>query len=189
MKKRKLYCFVDETGQDTEGRFFLVALILTESEIKEGIERKLEEIEVKTKKEKIKWTKSPFKNRKQYLTDVAHIQGMRDSLYYSIYNETKTYTQLTALTIAKAVLAKGESNYSVTIIIDGLTKKDTEKIRSELKKLRVKYDTIRGMKDEQSAYLRLADSFAGFLRDYIEKQTYTGDLFTLLKNKGIIIEA
>jgi hypothetical protein len=62
-------------------------------------------------------------------------------------------------------------------------------VRKDLKQLKVKYDTIRGMKDEQIVFLRLADCFAGFIRDYIEERTYTKELFEHLKRKGIIKEA
>jgi hypothetical protein len=58
-----------------------------------------------------------------------------------------------------------------------------------LKSLKIKYDTIRGMKDEQSAFLRLADCMAGFMRDYIEKKPYADDLFKVLRGKKIVIEA
>lgn len=55
--------------------------------------------------------------------------------------------------LAKAILSRDMDDYSVTIIIDGLTKKDTEKARKDLKSLKIKYDAIRGMKDEQSTFL------------------------------------
>ena len=55
--------------------------------------------------------------------------------------------------------------------------------------LLIKYDTIRGMKDEQSAFLRLADCMAGFIRDYIEEKPYADELFKLLQGRKIIIEA
>jgi len=54
--------------------------------------------------------------------------------------------------------------------------------------LKITYNNIRGMKDEQSTFLRLADCIAGLLRDYIEKQEYAVELFKLLQNKKIIIE-
>lgn len=184
----KLYCYVDETGQDTGGKFFLVSAVLIEKSLRDKLEQRLEEIERKTGKKKAKWIKTDFSIRKEFLKEVAYITNLQSSIMYATYAETKTYIELTALTIAKAVLAKGEEDYDVTIIVDGLTKADTEKIRKELKKLRVKYDTIRGMRDEQSVFLRLADCIAGFMRDYIEKQLYTEDLFTLLTDKKILIE-
>lgn len=30
-QKQKLYCYVDETGQDTEGRLFLVSVVVTDA--------------------------------------------------------------------------------------------------------------------------------------------------------------
>ena len=44
------------------------------------------------------------------------------------------------------------------------------------------------MKDEQTVFLRLADSIAGFTRDYIEEQAYAQRLFALLRKKEIISE-
>jgi hypothetical protein len=79
--------------------------------------------------------------------------------------------------------------YVATIVIDGLTKKDTEKVKKDLRSLKIRYDAIRGMKDEQSAFLRLADCMAGFIRDYREKKPYADELFKLLRGKKIAIEA
>ena len=62
-------------------------------------------------------------------------------------------------------------------------------MRTDLKQLQIRYDNIRGIKDEQSAFIRLADCMAGFIRDHYEKHHYTDELFDLFKRRGIIIEA
>ena len=41
---QKLYCYVDETVQDTKGKLFIVSVIVTEGE-REQLARQLEEIE------------------------------------------------------------------------------------------------------------------------------------------------
>jgi hypothetical protein len=41
---QKLYCYVDETGQDTKGDLFLVALVITGSE-RDEVLREAERIE------------------------------------------------------------------------------------------------------------------------------------------------
>lgn len=185
----KLYCYVDETGQDGLHTFFLVSVIITNQDKKEQLEQQLENIEKETGKNKLKWTKTNTAIRKLFVEEIARINILKNSIFYSMYPDGKAYTHLTSLSVAKAVLAKKENDYSVTVIIDGLTRKDTEKVRRDLKQLQVKYDNIRGMKDEQSVFLRLADCFAGFIRDYIEKQSYAQDLFSSLRKKGIIAEA
>lgn len=189
MRKTKLCFYVDETGQDTEGKFFLVSIVIADIKQRDILEQKFEEIEKSTGKKKKKWTRMEFVEREKYIKKIAELKELKESIYYSSYEETKTYTHLTALSVAKAIFAKQKTDsYSASVIIDGLTKKDTEKIRSELKKLKIKYDNIRGMKDEQSAFLRLADSIAGLLRDAIENQSYATNLIRLLKKREFIIE-
>jgi hypothetical protein len=189
MDKVKLYAYVDETGLETSGRFFLVSVVLIEREHRDELEESLEEVEKKSKKNLGKWSKSSFKVREQFIRDVAKLQYLKRSVFYCRYSESKGYLYLIALSIAKAVEARGDDDCVLTVIIDALTDKDREKMRVYLKRLGVKYDIIRGLKDEQSVFLRLADSMAGFARDYIENQPYAQKLFALLEGKKIISEA
>ena len=55
--KEKLYAYVDESRQDTRGRFFLVAVVITEQE-RDVLRRQLAEIERTSGKETHKWTKT-----------------------------------------------------------------------------------------------------------------------------------
>jgi len=41
MAVKKLYCYIDETGQDTLGKIFIVSVIITESE-RDALRKKLE---------------------------------------------------------------------------------------------------------------------------------------------------
>ena len=85
-------------------------------------------------------------------------------------------------------MSKNTKNYSVNILIDGLKDKEMEEVRKELKKLKITYNRIRGLKDEQDIILRLADSIAGFLRDCAEKQEYTKTILKKFKEAKIIVE-
>lgn len=186
--KQKLYCYVDETGQDTKGSFFLVTVVLEEQENIEDLQKKLEVIEKSTNKNLLKWTKTPFKVREQYLLHLAEIKELKGAIFYSTYRDTKEYIPLISLTVAKSILSKEEDNYTATIIIDGLKGKEMDEVRKELKKLKINYRKIRGMKDEQDAILRLADSIAGFLRDYVEEQHYTQEIMRKFREAKVIIE-
>ena len=108
MKKTKLYCYVDETGQDGLQKFFLVSIIITSQNKKDGLEKLLEELEEVTGKKKLKWTKTKAGIRQAYIKSVTKIDLLKNAIYYSTYPDGKAYTDLTSLTIAKAVLAKNE---------------------------------------------------------------------------------
>ncbi|MCG2809654.1 MAG: DUF3800 domain-containing protein, partial [Candidatus Portnoybacteria bacterium] len=118
---QKLYCYVDETGQDTKGKFFLVSVVITEKQ-QEELRDFLLKIEKETGKNFLKWNKSSFDIRKNYLLKVLNSRFLRRSIFFSCY-ETKAYIDLTILTTAKAILQKAKKDYKVTIFVDGLNKK------------------------------------------------------------------
>ena len=59
-KIQKLYCYIDETGQDTLGELFIVAIVVTDERQRE-LEKSLEAIEASTGK-KTKWMKTRTKS-------------------------------------------------------------------------------------------------------------------------------
>lgn len=182
MTKNKLYCYVDETGQDTKGAFFLVAIVLKENEELEDLKKQLFIIESSSGKGYLNWKKLTFESKRKLFYKLSHLKELHGSIFYSTYQNSTAYTSLTALSIAKAVLTKSPDDYIISIIIDGLNNKEREVITHELKKLKIRYRKIRGMKDEQNVFLRLAHLFAGYLRDYKEKQKYAIIIFKLFKN-------
>lgn len=187
---KKIYCFVDETGQDTLGRFFLVSVVLQENEKLEEFERYLLKIENTTGKKKLKWRLTNNKTKIQYLKTVFDLSLIVNSVYYSVYhNSTGEYPRLTAYSLAKAVLARNrDDEVIVTAIIDGLNDKEKIIVQQELKKLNIHYNKVRGMKDEQSVFLRLADAVAGFMRDFFQKEKYAVEIMKEIKGKSAPIE-
>lgn len=189
MMVTKLYCYVDETGQDTKGELFLVAVVLKEIAGLEALERKLEKIEERTGKKQSKWKKISRNIKKKYLEELIHVKELKNAIFYATYKASKEYSKLTSFTIAKAVLAKESNNYTVTVIIDGLNDKERDIVREELKKLKIKYRKIRGMKDEQSIFLRLSDAMAGFLREVYEGEEYARQFIKRFEKANMITEA
>lgn len=169
---KKLYCYVDETGQDTKGKIFLVSIVISGKKEKDQFENKLFDIEKRSGKNTAKWTRSKHKYRIDYLSDIFSLKILRGALYYGIFNDTKEYVALTTFTIAQAIYLKTKKDYHATIIIDGLNTKERERVLKGLKIFHIKYRKVRGLKEEASPFLRLADAIAGFLRDYIEDKKY-----------------
>ena len=188
MTKTKLYCFVDETGQDTKGELFLVVVVLHDSTDLVLLEKKLEILEDRSGKNKLKWKKTSKDIKKKYLEGLVNIKELRNSIFYSTYSWTKEYSKLTSLTIAKAILSKNYESYEASIVIDGLNDRERGIVTKELKGLRIKYRKVRGIKDEQSVFIRLADAMAGLLRDMTEKQSYTNRFVKELVKRGVVSE-
>ncbi len=102
MDKAKLLCFVDETGQDTYGKFFLVFAVLLEQESKEALEAILEQVERDTGKNKYKWKNTDNKLKEVFLQEIVKVDGLKQTLFYSIYRDTKKYNYSTALDYFKS---------------------------------------------------------------------------------------
>lgn len=171
----KLYCYTDETGQDTKGRFFLVSIVIAEKDNLEMIKQKITGIEAKTKGDK-KWTKTNNREKKNFIEEIFKLNALKGHIFYCRYKNTFTYIPLTAFSIGKAIIQETkdyQEDYKANVIIDGLQKHDQEIVRRELKVLNIKYDKIKiGLDDEQEVLLRLADAMAGFIRDYFENRKY-----------------
>lgn len=163
--KQKLYCYVDETGQDTEGRFFLVAVVFARDE-REELRQYLADIEERSGKRTRKWSRSTLRQREAYMQAVLTHVAFVGNLYYSKYESTRTYVDLTVLSVAKAINAHTVQPYTATILVDGLHRgTEQRKFAHGLRLLRIRARKVRGMTDESDVYIRLADAVAGFVRD------------------------
>lgn len=172
---KKLVCFADETGQDTKGRFFLVVTCTIDASKVQTYEDLLQIAETKSGKKCRKWTNCSNTIRIKFINYLISSGFPLSTIAYSIYSNSLEYTHLISYTLAKAILRKviNTSKYSVKIFFDRVNKKVENGIKIELKKLKVRYKKIRGLKDESSALIRMTDSLAGFLRDSNENQIYT----------------
>lgn len=182
----KLFCYIDESGQDTEGAYFIVVVVIMGQGAVNALEATLEKIEYDTGKQKRKWRGTRLKERMAYLTRILHLPELEQSVFYMSFHDTTDYTHLTATTIAHAIAAKATGAYQAYITIDGLQEKEREQISKTLHQRGIKRRKLRGGKEESSALLRLVDIMAGFIRDYEEGKSYVQELYHHFSNQRII---
>lgn len=172
-KIHKLYCYVDETGQDTLGKLFIVAVVVTDNS-QNKLEEQLAAIEVTSGKKTAKWVKTRDKTRQEYINALIE-QDIPAMIFAKTYDEPNNgFDELEVLATAQAVNLYREennieqANYKVTVTIDGLSKTMAIRMGSEFRKLGVKTRKVVGKKDEASASIRLADAIAGLVREAYE---------------------
>lgn len=198
INKLRLYCYADETGPDTKGEFFLVSVVAVEGELREAAEASLERIETRTKKYNRKWGGTKHDIRIDYLRDILQVKQLSGSIFYATYRGQTNYISLIAQTIIKVILrwlsavtnppVKAYGDYQATIIIDGINEAEQKLVSRLLKESHIRYNKVRGPKDESTALLRLADAMAGFLRDYHEGNGYTDKLYRTFQRQEFIFE-
>lgn len=183
--KQKLYCFVDESGQDTEGEIFLVSVVVTGEE-RDRLLNEAERIERDTGKGLTKWQKAPFDRRLSYITRILALPELHGKLFFSHTTQSKSYVALTVATTAKAITARATGEYKATIIVDGLSGREIIRFTRDLRRFHIAVRKVRGARDESSALIRLADALAGFLRDALEGQEYARKLYEEAVRKGVV---
>jgi hypothetical protein len=85
----KLYCYVDETGQDTLGKMFIVSVVVTDGR-RDELERFIEKLEKDTGK-KTKWVKTKPSIQQAFIEGLLS-DAMPGQLYVRIKTDAVTVT-------------------------------------------------------------------------------------------------
>src|SRR3990172_10889968 len=88
----KLFCYADESGQDTGGTYFAVAVVILDQQSVQGLGRTLETIERETGKRKRKWTNTRSKEKTNYLERVLQIPQLTRGVFFRSFSGTRDYT-------------------------------------------------------------------------------------------------
>jgi hypothetical protein len=162
--KQNLHCYVDETGQDTLGRLFIVSVVITEAE-RDALAAELETIERVSGKGKVKWIHTRHAARIAYIEAVLSAAAFRNTLYFSAFSNTKSYMAMTVLSTAKAIALVARQPSQATVYVDGLPKARLRWFGVELRRLSIRTRKVAGIRREESdALMRLADACCGFVR-------------------------
>lgn len=185
--KQKIYCYADETGQDTKGSLFIVGVVLTHTNRDELI-TVCEAIEAASGKNRAKWIRSKPERRYAYIRQVLKETRLQGKLYVRIGHDVKDYASFTNETIAWAVRTVARESYKVTVLYDGLPRSQERQVGSKLRRLGIQTKTVRGVREETDALSRLADALCGFAREAVEGQEQLKLLYTESKREGYLLD-
>jgi hypothetical protein len=166
MATTKLYAYVDETGQDTKGVWFLVGVVIVDRKARDALLSRLEEVERQCGKRKSPWRSTRPDRQEAYLDRVLGDPRLDGALFYAVHRDTMEYGEATLQTVAWALDERQASrDYRVVVIIDGLSKHEAARVGVGLRRREIPVDKVRGARDQSSALTRLADALCGFARD------------------------
>jgi hypothetical protein len=185
---KMLYCYVDESGQHTQGRLFVVTAVFAGTD-RDELLKICEKIEERSGKGRTKWHKSDYQQRLAYIRQILDNPVFLRRLNYAVYWQTRDYTGATATTIAKTFrIASPPENYKAIVTIDGLPHSQEEPLGVTLRHLGVRIKHVRGLKDETDALIRLADAICGLLMAAFEGQPPMVSIFERGKRNGFLVD-
>lgn len=186
-RTKKIFAYVDESGQDTKGIFFVVSVVVLE-ENREKVLQELKRIEIESHKKNVKWhkTRQPF--REAYFKGIAQSSVFKNTIFFETFTDSGQYLEMTSYATAKAILKKaGKKEYTASIYIDGFNKTEVAKFSKELRALHIKKRKVKGVRrDENNGFIRFADALCGLVRDAEEKKEWATNMLRKLQKKKII---
>jgi hypothetical protein len=165
----KYYCYVDETGLDTRGDLFIVAVVVIAIDRDEVIEV-LESIERKSGKGRRKWIKTRYSQRELFMQMILDNPIFEGLLTYKVFYDSQAYTDMTIQAAAKAIQTSvTDDDYHAVVLVDALSKSQVNQFGVGVRNAGVRIKKVRGIRKEESdALLRLADSLCGFTRSALK---------------------
>lgn len=107
---------MDESGQDTKGNLFIVAVVIIVS-LREDLREILATIEKESEKHKRKWMKATRVQRATYIAKITERPQCANLLYYNHYKQTKDFFNLTILSTARALRTHLETPYEMSLSV------------------------------------------------------------------------
>ncbi|MEK7111300.1 MAG: DUF3800 domain-containing protein [Patescibacteria group bacterium] len=190
MAVKKLYCYVDENGQDTKGDLFIVSVVVTE-ESRDVLLALCEQLEQVSGKRKDKWGSAKHDRRMRYINHIFADDRFKGLLRYEIFRGTKDYDTSTIAAIVSSVKwDRPSGKYTTMVYVDGLSKTKRQEYGARLRHMGLSVRRVRGVvRDESNALIRLADAIAGFVRDAIDgKSEGIKKLFQEARRGGMLVE-
>lgn len=187
---QKIYCYVDESGQETGGKVFVVSVVVI-MDNRDELLHLCESIEKATGKGIRKWRRTNHERRMAYLREVFRDDRFTGTLRYSVFRGNRDYDLSTVVAITKAVRWRAPDDpFRTMIYIDGLPKNKRAWYANQLLGLGLQNKQVRGVrKDESNALIRLADAVAGLLRDSLANEYDEAvSLVKSAKRRGILVE-
>ena len=180
--------YVDESGQDTKGELFVVAVVAVINS--DEFRQYCESLEQSSGKRKVKWSKADKNKRMTYLRSILLNSSSHEfKLFYSMFRRTTDYDSATIDGIAKAIRRLRAPSSHIYVHVDGLAKSKCHTYKTRLRQLSCPVKKVSNKEDEKDALIRLADALAGSsarLEKYQEEELRK--LFSLAKKNGTLAE-
>lgn len=184
----KVFCYVDESGQDTQGILFIVAIVITSHE-RDQLYEICSQMEIESKKLERKWHKTNHTRRVTFVQQVMQSRLFDGKLYFAVYRNEADYLAATVRAIISVLTMTHAIESEVTVLIDGLPKALEQDIGLFLRRRNIAAKKVRGVNDQRDSLIRLADAICGWVRCALDGEKDFEQLLKEAIKRGILREA
>ena len=189
MKSKRIDLYIDESGQDTKGELFVVAVVAVENS--DEFRQHCEALERFSGKGKLKWGHAQKEKRLIYLRAIiSEAPSFGVTLFFTVFRRTTDYDGATIEGIARVIQRLKPLNLHVYVYVDGLAKVKQGNYKTRLRRLGCPVRKVsRIAKDENEPLVRLADALAGASAELLKYQDKElNEIFSQAARSGILIQ-
>ncbi|MBU4332474.1 DUF3800 domain-containing protein [Patescibacteria group bacterium] len=184
---QKLYCYVDESGQDTKSEIFVVVAVVS-SKYQYQIRKQLLEVEELAKTHQLKWHKLRNDRRMKYLALILDRKiGSRD-VYIGRYQKPIPFFFPMLDLVERAITQAAKGEYTARIYVDGINKKVAKSLTNALRSRGISLRLVKSRRDESEPLIRLADMWAGCIRSAFLNDKDSKSTFRQARERGYLQE-
>lgn len=180
--KQKIYCYVDETGQDVDSLFYIVVGLVSAAD-QHQLRVQLLEIETNSRVGHGKWHKTKTERNRAYLEEVLQKGAGKGGVYFVRYKKPVHYFTPIVSLLERAIKENIKGYYQAIVYIDGIDKKNAKAVTNALRGCKIHVQAVRGARDESEPLIRLVDRWAGCVRKAYEQSRVECDIYEKAKRK------
>lgn len=182
---KKLYCYVDESGQDPASKLFIVVVVVSDVD-QEMLRSQLIDIEKSAKTNQLKWHKTAHNRRMKYLSLVLQQKVAAGGVYIAHYEKPIPFFFPMIVALEKAIKHTAKDKYRAIIYVDGIDDQKAKELTNALRASAVSLRIVKSRRDESEALIRLADMWAGCIRSAFLQHADAQELFKRAKRQGYL---
>lgn len=161
---QKLYCYVDESGQDPKSEAFIVVAVVVFGEERLAMQDTLIVTEDAARTGRRKWNKLKHDRRMRYLSKVLDKNIGRNKVFFGRYKKPIPYFFPVIEVLEKAITEIGGKAFLANVYVDGINKTVARALTNALRSRGISLRMVKGKRDESEPLIRLADMWAGCIR-------------------------
>lgn len=161
--RKKLYCYVDESGQDDRSRFFVVVAVVSDQD-QETLREALIRIERSAKTSGRKWHKARPSHRLKFLSLALEKNLGQGDVFFGVYQKPIPFFFPMLDVIEYAIKESVARPYSARVFVDGIDRMKAQELTNALRLRNISVHLIQSRRDESEPVIRLADMWAGCIR-------------------------
>ena len=185
---QKLYCYVDEAGQDDSSKVFTAVAVGVSGDERDTLENTAVELEDAARTGRRKWNSARHDRRIAYLNKILDRKIAKSNVFFGVYEKPIPYFFPVVEIIEKTIKRMAEKDYTARVYVDGANKTVAKALTNALRSRGISTRMVRGKREESEALIRLADMWAGCIRSAFLNKKDAKELFERAKRDGHLID-